>query len=177
MFFCEHTGLCSGISRCGRGSFFSCGVFKAQRGKCLFKSFRAHFSNCARISAKGGDARLTTSCEVMKQLYSLSPHPRNDLHCLLVIPEASHIDIFVQHFADSINHMWIIDNPCWGNNDTSYLEQTNDLHCMDLWFHRERECVWEKEREWEVEDSWKWKKTDSILRYIENSGQLNLREK
>lgn len=112
----------------------SCGVFKAQRGERLFKSFTAN----ALASLWRWRYKINNFFQSHATIIFLLPHPRNDSHCLLVIPEASHIDIFVQHFADSINHVWIIDKPYWGNNDTSSLEQTNDPRCRGSWFHRER---------------------------------------
>lgn len=159
--FCEHSGLCS-WNKPSWLWLLSCGVFKAQRGECLFKSFTAHFQN-ALASLWRWWYKINNLFRSHAAIIFLFPNPQNDLHCLLVIPEASHIDIFVQHFAGSINHVWIIDKPCWGNNDTSSIEQNNDLHCSDSWFHRERERTRGSEK--------------GILWDIENSVQLNLRQK
>lgn len=134
--FCEHSGLCS-WNKPSWLWLLSCSVFKAQRGECLFKSFTAHFQN-ALASLWRWWYKINNLFRSHAAIIFLSPNLQNDLHCLLVIPEASHIDIFVQHFAGSINHVWIIDKPCWGNNDPSSIEQNNDLYCRS-WFHRERE--------------------------------------
>lgn len=156
--FCEHSGLCS-WNKPSWLWLLSCSVFKAQRGECLFKSFTAHFQN-ALASLWRWWYKINNLFRSHAAIIFLSPNPQNDLHCLLVIPEATHIDIFVQHFAGSINHVWIIDKPCWGNNDPSSIEQNNDLYCSDSWFHRERE----NKREWE---GWKWKTRFSIMGYWE----------
>lgn len=139
--FCERSGLCSGISLRGRCSFHVASS-KPSEGSVYLNLL---LQTCQHLY-EGGDTRLTTYFKVMPQLFSFFPHLWNDSHCLLVIPEASHIDIFVQHFADSINHMWIIDKPRWGNNDTSSLEQTNDPHCKAPDFiERENESEWTRE--------------------------------